>query len=124
MELIPEGPVNRRHRLARSQDFERVRRSGKSYAHPLVVLISLRNQEKNSRFGVAAGRTLGNAVKRNRAKRRLRAALQTLLAQLEPGWDVVLIARQPLLLADQAQTVTAIRHLAQRAGLMAAPERS
>ena len=42
------------------------------------------------RVGVAAGRTVGNAVKRNRAKRLLRAAMQTLLPTLAHGWDLVL----------------------------------
>ena len=52
---------------------------------------------------------MGNAVRRNRAKRRLRAAIQPMLAELKPGWDAVLIARQPLLSAPFLELRQALR---------------
>jgi len=110
--------VNRRFRLTRSANFERVRRFGKSYAHPLVVLIALPNQAESSRFGVAAGRSVGNAVRRNRAKRLLRSALQQQLPVIKPGWDVVLIARHRMAGATFQQTVTALASLLGRAKLL------
>jgi ribonuclease P protein component len=110
--------VNHRFRLTRSTNFERVRRHGKSYAHPLIVLIALPNQAENSRFGVAAGRSVGNAVRRNRAKRLLRSALQQYLPAIQPGWDVVLIARQRIAGATFQQTVTALAALLDRANLL------
>ena len=57
-----EVRVQRTFRLTRSQDFKRVRQSGKSYAHPLIVLIAQANDEMKVRVGVAAGRTVGTAV--------------------------------------------------------------
>ncbi len=49
------------------------------------------------RFGVTASKKVGNAITRNRAKRRLRAlARLTLPASGRPGWDYVLIARKHL----------------------------
>ncbi|HEX9447021.1 MAG TPA: ribonuclease P protein component [Dongiaceae bacterium] len=50
------------------------------------------------RVGFTASRKVGNAVKRNRAKRRLRAAVDLVIEQHgAPGHDVVLIARQSTL---------------------------
>ncbi len=47
------------------------------------------------RVGFTASKKVGNAVARNRAKRRLRAvAAQVLPAHARPGWDYVLIARR------------------------------
>jgi ribonuclease P protein component len=111
--------VQRRFRLTRSNDFKRVRRYGKSYAHPLVVLMVLASDSTQTRVGVAAGRTVGNAVRRNRAKRLLRAAVQPLLADLAPGWDLVLIARPPLLDASMLQVRTAISTLMKKAQVLA-----
>lgn len=46
------------------------------------------------RFGVTCSKKIGNAVTRNRAKRRLRAAAQAILSDHgRPGWDYVLIGR-------------------------------
>lgn len=47
-----------------------------------------------TRVGFTASKKIGNAVARNRAKRRLRAvARELLLAKGKPGWDYVLVAR-------------------------------
>jgi ribonuclease P protein component len=96
----------------------RVRRLGKSYAHPLIVLIALPNQLEGPRFGVTAGQSLGNAVKRNRAKRRLRAAVQPNLESVVPGWDIILIARRPVLTAAYLDIQSALTALLKRAGLL------
>jgi len=109
--------LQRRFRLTRSTDFKRVRRFGKSYAHPLVVLIVQRNNEERLRIGVTAGKTIKLAVHRNRAKRLLRAAMQHLLPALPPGYDLLLIARQPLPQATFEETLLALQTLLCRAGL-------
>jgi ribonuclease P protein component len=110
--------VKQRFRLTRSTDFKRVRRSGKSYAHPLVVLYALKSDESNTRVGVSAGRTVGNAVKRNRAKRLLRAAMAELLPHTLAGADLLLIARSPLPESDLQHTRAALSNLLERAGLL------
>lgn len=61
-----------------------------------------------SHVGIAAGRSIGNAVKRNRAKRRLRACIQPWLKQLNPGFDIILIARKPLLSASYDHLYSAL----------------
>lgn len=113
--------MQRPFRLTRSTDFKRVRRFGKTFAHPFVVLIALVNESTNSRIGVAAGRMVGSSVRRNRAKRLLRAAIQPLLPHITPGWDLILIARPPLAEASMLETHTAVISLLQRAQLLDVP---
>ena len=91
--------MQRKFRLTRSTDFKRVRRTGKSYAHPFVVLVTQVSETPRVRVGVTAGRSVGGAVQRNRAKRILREAMRPLIPELFPGWDLVLIARPALLSA-------------------------
>ena len=109
--------MQRQFRLTRSTDFKRVRRDGKSYAHPLIVLIALENQLPFTRVGVAAGKSVGNAVKRNRAKRLMRAAARDLYSQIKTGWDFVLIARAPIIQTKMPQVRSALQQLLQRADL-------
>jgi len=92
--------VKRNFRLTNSTDFLRVRRFGKSYAHPLVLLVVLQVPDEKTQIGVVAGRSVGNAVQRNRAKRMLREAVRTLLYLVKPGWKIILISRRPILKAE------------------------
>ncbi|MGB9640564.1 MAG: ribonuclease P protein component [Anaerolineales bacterium] len=100
--------MDRRYRLKKSSDFQRVRNTGKAYAHPLFVLIYAPHSSMQTKVGIAAGRSIGNAVKRNRAKRRLRACIQPWLKQLKPGFDIILIARKPLLSASYDHLYSAL----------------
>jgi ribonuclease P protein component len=110
--------VKRRFRLTRSTDFQRVRRIGKSYAHPLVVLIMAQNELQQVRIGVVAGRSIGMAVQRNRVKRRLRAGLAPLIPRLIPGWDLIFLARKPLDQAGFAEICEVLHLLLRRAGIL------
>jgi ribonuclease P protein component len=110
--------VKRIVRLTRSQDFMRVRRFGKSYAHPLLVLVVASGDQDNPRIGLITGKSLGNAVTRNRARRRLRAAVSTLAEKLTGSWDAVLIARRPILKAKFLDIPSALFALFTKAGLV------
>ena len=109
--------MERKHRLKRSRDFARVRADGKSWAHRLVVLAAVPNGGGVSRFGFIASKRVGNAVKRNRAKRLLREAVRQNFSFIPAGWDCVLIARAPLPEATFAQVKAAVTQLLERAGL-------
>jgi ribonuclease P protein component len=110
--------VKKGFRLRRPADFIRVRRSGKSYAHPLLVLYVLKAKEMEIHVGVSAGLAVGNAVKRNRAKRIMRAAMNELLPGTQTGYDLLLIARTPLSGANVHQTCEALTELLKRASLL------
>jgi ribonuclease P protein component len=110
--------VKRDFRLTRSTDFKRVRSFGKSYAHPLVVLVAHPLTEDRLRVGVTAGRSVGGAVQRNRAKRLLRESMRMSLPSIQTGWDLILIARQPLYKATFEQVQAAVVQLLRRADLL------
>jgi ribonuclease P protein component len=109
--------VNRNFRLKQSTEFKRVRRSGKSYAHPFIVLFVLSTESERTLVGVAAGRTVGNAVQRNRAKRLVREAIRPLLGEIRPGLQVVLIARKPIIEARMPEIRVSLQELFARAHL-------
>ena len=91
--------MKRRHRLSRSRDFDAVYRHGRSTATRYLVLYAFPREEGDGlgpRLGLAVSRQLGNAVERNRIKRRLRAAFEQIEGDLPVGNDYVLIARPGL----------------------------
>ena len=115
--------MQKRFRLTRSEDFKRVRQTGKSYAHPLVVLVAQANEAKNHlRVGVSAGKAIGTAVDRNRAKRLLREAMRPLLPKIASGWYLILVARPKLVSATLADVTSALTNLFTRAKLFSVDE--
>ncbi len=101
-----------------SKQFQRVRREGRSCAHPLLVLCALPNGLEHSRFGFSASHWVGNAVVRNRAKRLMREATRLRQEDIEESWDLVLIARNPIREANFRQVDQAVEQLLRRAGLL------
>jgi ribonuclease P protein component len=109
--------VERRLRLRRSVDVRRTYDEGTSWAHPLLVLVARPNQLDTSRVAFVAGRRVGNAVARNRAKRLMREAARALYPRFDPGWDMVLVARRRILSMKTPQVESALASLARRAGI-------
>lgn len=109
--------MQRHLRLRRSADFERLRQVGRTAAHPLLVVSAAPNDLPHNRYGIITSRRLGNAVQRNRARRRIRAALQYWQPHLPGGYDLVVIARPRVLDCPFDDLLAALGGLLTRAGL-------
>ena len=112
--------MRRKNRLRANADFERLRREGRTWAHPLLVLSVQPNGLEYSRFGFAIGRRIGKAVDRNRIKRRMRESVRMRLKRREiaAGWDAIFIARRPIRDASYHQVDEAIGLVLRRARLL------
>ena len=83
-----------------------------------MVMCLLRNDGPDSRCGFVTSRRLGQAVERNRARRRLKEAVRLLWDLVEPGWDIVWIARPSVNEAEFLDLQNACARLLQRARLL------
>jgi len=86
-------------KLKKRSEFLAVAKTGLKWVTPaFIIQVYRRPSEESIRYGITASRKVGNAVKRNRAKRRLRALVrQTFRFKNQPGTDYVLIARDEVL---------------------------
>ena len=105
-----------RHRLTTSNQFSQVHREGQSIANRLLVVRVLANGLDHSRFGFLVSKRIGNAVVRNRLKRRLREVVR--LSPVKPGWDAVFIARRDINQADFQELKQAAESLMRRTQLV------
>jgi ribonuclease P protein component len=91
--------------LKRRAEFLRVRKGARWATSAFVLEAKARSggeadpdAEGGARFGFTVTRQVGKAVERNRIRRRLKAAVRELGADLaRGGFDYVLIARRPAL---------------------------
>ena len=105
-------------RLTGSADFERVRSVGQAGSTPLFVAIAARGVDGPARVGVAAGKRVGGAAQRNRAKRLLREGVRPLYPFIDAGWDVLLLARKPILDTRSTQVTPRLEHVLRRLGVV------
>lgn len=114
--LLNEAGMRREQRLRQSSDFAAVYRKGKPFRGDLLVLRVLRSGQTPSRVGFTVGKALGNAVRRNLVKRRLREAARSL--PLQSGWDIVVNARRSAAEADYWRLREQLSGLLGRAGIL------
>ncbi len=104
--------------IRKRKDFLAAARASSLARHSLVLQVRDRGDEAPARLGFTTTKKLGVAVRRNRIRRRLRAAARAVLAERAlPGHDYVLIGRSATaevsfdrLLADLEKAVDKLEH--------------
>ena len=86
--------MNVRFTLKKNSDFRRLYSRGKSAVNPYMVVYWRKNKENTCRVGYTVSTKLGNAVTRNRVRRRLREIYRLNLPAMRPGVDIVIVARK------------------------------
>jgi len=115
--------VNRKFRLVKSADFKKVKDSGSAFFHPIVKMAVIKNELPHSRFAVITSKIIGNAVERNRCKRRMRAVINLLKSECEPGWDVIFIIRKSFSRSNSSEIRAAAENLLLQADLLEIKEK-
>lgn len=105
--------------IRKRADFVAMRDARRGVAHSVTVQARAAAPEQTAvRLGFTATKKLGNAVVRNRSKRRLRAAIRTVLAEkpIAPH-DLVLIAREALAERDYQTLLQDLRYCLKKVGV-------
>lgn len=92
--------MNARYTVKRNSDFRRLYSKGKSAVSPCMVVYCLKNRDGLSRCGFTVSTKLGNAVTRNRIRRRLREIYRLNSGKLSPGKDIIVVGRSKSASAD------------------------
>ncbi len=79
--------------LTRNGQFQRLYRKGNSVVTPTMVLYASKNRLGVNRLGITAGKKVGGAVQRNRAKRRIRELFRNAMPHFKQGYDICIVAR-------------------------------
>lgn len=118
--ISEQGRFRRNQRLRSSRDFGRVRRRGRRVSGPTLALSYARQSAEVrgiTRVGFSVSKRVGDAVVRNRVKRRLREIVRRCLPRVMPGWDLILTPTAAAAQADYVALAGEIDELLIRAGL-------
>ena len=85
--------MKKSYRVKSEKDFNAIFKSGQSFANRKFVIYTLEKKQKHFRVGISVSKKLGNAVMRNKIKRRIRHVLITHKLKLAT-LDFVVIARK------------------------------
>ena len=99
-------------------EFRRIYRKGKSLVSPQMVLYWQKNRQGQSRLGITVSTKLGHAVVRNRVRRRFRELYRLHKPEMQPGFDVILVARGRAVRSTYQQLDETYLRLLRQAGLV------
>ena len=104
--------MKKSYRVKKDSEFQKVFHKGKSTANRQFVIYQLNKKEQTHfRVGISVSKKLGNAVTRNRLKRRIRHILMELDEQLIKEVDFIVIARQPIVQISYQETKNSMLHV-------------
>lgn len=108
--------LNKVYRMKKKANFQSIFAHGKSYTSRQVVIYIFK--ENIQKFGFIASKKVGNAVKRNRAKRLMREVVRLNMDCLKCNCQMIFIARTAINNSSFAEIEKSIRYIWRKAGIL------
>ena len=104
--------MNKRQRIKKNEEFQKVFKKGKSFANRQFVIYCLKKEDQTAfRIGLSVGKKVGKAVTRNQIKRYIRQTFLELKDDVRHDMDYVIIARNPAATLDFHETKKSLEHV-------------
>ncbi|MEB3103237.1 ribonuclease P protein component [Ferviditalea candida] len=111
--------MQKKYRLVKRDDFNKVYRFGKSVANRQFVLYVMKRRETEAfRLGVSVSKKVGNAVVRNRIKRLIKEIVRANRGKIPEHYDLIIIARKPSAGMEYDQMEKSILHILRKSSLL------
>lgn len=85
--------IGKEFRIRESKHYNNIYQNGKKYLGKCLIVFVLKNDVGINRFGIVTSKKIGNAIVRNKAKRRVMALVNEYRLKLAQGYDFVLVSR-------------------------------
>ena len=104
--------------ISKNYEFKRGYKRGKNFVSPLVVCYVVKNRYKYLRVGITTSKKIGNAVKRNRARRLIRESFRLLNLDHTLGYDIIIVARSKTTYSNMQKVKKEIENHLKEAGII------
>lgn len=103
--------MRKAYRVKKEKEFQAVFQKGNSFANRKFVVYILPKEQDHFRVGISVGKKIGNAVKRNEVKRKIRASLQEMSLRIKPDIDFIVIARPSVSNCSSNEVYSNLEHV-------------
>ncbi len=104
--------MNKRQRIKKNEEFQRVFKKGKSFANRQFVVYCLKKEDQlEFRIGLSVNKKIGKAVTRNQVKRYIRQTFLELKDEVRQDMDYVIIARHQAAALNFHETKKSLEHV-------------
>ena len=84
--------MNSKYRIKKNEEFEYIMKNGSVIKNSFYVIYNIERKEEYNRYGISVSKKIGDAVVRNKIKRRIRDII--LKNSIKNGYDYVIIVRK------------------------------
>lgn len=109
--------MKKENRLRKNMEFKKVYKSGKNYWNRNLIVYVRRNGTDKTRIGISITKKVGNAVVRNKLKRRIREVSRVYLPNLRKGYDLIFIPKKNAVDISFTELESAIMHIYRISGI-------
>lgn len=111
--------IKKQYRVKKSQEIELILKEKKYTSNPYFTIYKKKNGETGYfRYAISVGKKIGNAVERNRTKRRVTAVIDKLPIDLDSSTDVFIIVRPTVKDLSYDQLVKQLEYLFRKQKLL------
>ncbi|MEC1178482.1 ribonuclease P protein component [Metasolibacillus meyeri] len=115
--------MNKRQRIKKNEDFQKVFKKGRSFANRQFVVYCLTKEaQEEFRIGLSVSKKIGKAVTRNQIKRYIRQTFLELKDEVRQDMDYVIIARHQAATLDFHETKKSLQHVLKVAKVLKQPK--
>lgn len=109
--------MEKKNRLRKNMEFKKVYKARKNFWNRNLILYIKRNGTKETRIGVSITRKVGNAVVRNKLKRRIKELNRRYIESLKEGYDIVIIPKKNAVNLSFKDLESALKHIYKLSGV-------
>ena len=97
--------------IKKNSDFQKVYRTGRSFANKLLVMYVIKTEREDTRIGISVSKKVGNSVVRHHITRLVRESYRLNKDRVKTGLDIVVVARAAAKESDFKKIESAYLHL-------------